>query len=141
MKTEKIVLSFIAVAVGIIAAGIAFYLYQSTKTVKVTKMVSITPPQSAPTQKLTNYLTVDSPKDEEVVDKRTITVSGKTMPDDVIVISAPGNDLVIRPAQNGNFTTTLTIQEDENSIEITSIAPNGEQVTVTKTVTYSTENF
>ncbi|MCL5432935.1 MAG: hypothetical protein M1524_02355 [Patescibacteria group bacterium] len=141
MKTEKIVLSFIAVAVGIIAAGIGFYLYQSTKTVKVTKTVSVTPTQSAPTEKPTNYLTVDSPKDEEVVDKKTITVSGKTMPNAVVIVSTLISDIVVQPTQNGNFTTTATIQEDQNPIEITSIMPNGEETTIKRTVTYSIENF
>lgn len=141
MKTEKIVISFIAVFVGIVVAGIAFYIYQSTKVISPnkTKTVSITPP--TPTPKATIYLTLSSPQDGEVFDKKVITVSGKTVPGSLVVISTDIGDQVISPSSVGDFSTTVTIGDGGNTLSITAIAPNGEQATQTRTVTFSTESF
>lgn len=141
MKIEKIVISLIAVVVGILFAGVAFYLYQSTKVVNdsETKTVAITPP--TPTPKATIYLSLDSPGEGDVSDKKTITVSGKTIPGSLVVISTDVDDQVITPSSVGNFSATTTIDNGGNIINVTAIAPNGEEITVRRTVTFSTESF
>jgi hypothetical protein len=141
MKTEKIVISFIAVFVGIVFAGGAFYLYQSTKVVSnsQTKTVAITPPN--PTPKATIYLSLDTPSEGEVFDKKTVTISGKTVPGSLVVISTDVDDQVVSPSSIGNFSATTTIDNGGNIINVTAIAPNGEEITVNRTVTFSTENF
>lgn len=141
MKGEKIVIAFIAVSIGILVAGVAFFLYQTTKILPSTKTktISISSPTSTPIPSV--FLTVDRPRDEEVSDKKIITISGKTAPSAIIVISTQSTDQVITPASNGNFSTTLIIDDGENEIEITSIAPNGEEARIVRTVTYSIESF
>ena len=143
MKSERIILSFVAVLVGLIVAGVAFYFYQMTKTVSepVSQKtgVSSTPPTPTPDKNL--FLSVQSPKDEEVVDKRTVTISGKTTSNAVIAISSETEDEVIKPAKNGDFSVTLTIADGANVIQITAIFPNGEERRMVRTVTYSSETF
>lgn len=141
MKTERIVLSFIAVLIGILVAGIAFYLFQATKTIpnSKTKIISVVAPTGGP--KSSVFLSIDSPKDEDVLDKKTITISGKTIPQAVIVISTPTTDQVVSPTTTGSFSATATLSDGENQIQITAIAPNGEEVKVNRTVTFSTEMF
>lgn len=145
MKKEKIVLSFLAVLFGLLVAGGAFYLYQSTKVIppSETKTISITPPSQvtkAP-QNSSIFLAVDTPKDEEVIDRKTITISGKTIPEASIAIITASTDQVVTPARNGNFSTTAVLENGVNYIEILAIAPNGEEAKVTRTVTFSTEDF
>jgi len=141
MKTEKIVLSFIAVLVGILVTGVAFYIYQSTRTVTPTdlKVTPKNPP--TPTLPAPNALSIDSPADQSVSDKKTITISGHSTPDSVIVVNKDDSDTVITPARNGDFNTTTTLDDGQNRIEITAIAPNGDETVVTRTVTFSTETF
>ncbi|MBP9719001.1 MAG: hypothetical protein KBD46_00890 [Candidatus Levybacteria bacterium] len=141
MKTEKIVISFIAIFIGIVVAGIAFYIYQSTKVVppSQTKTVSITPP--TPTPKATIYLTLSAPLEGEVFDKKVITVSGKTVPGSLVILSTDVSDQVVSPTSVGDFSSTVTIGENGNTLTVTAIAPNGEQITQTRTVTFSTESF
>jgi hypothetical protein len=141
MKTEKIVISFIAIFVGIIVAGIAFYIYQSTKVVpsSQTKTVAITPP--TPTPKATIYLSLSTPQDGQVFDKKIITVSGKTVPGSLVIISTDVSDQVVSPTAIGDFSADLTIGDAGNLVSVTTIAPNGEQITQTRTVTFSTESF
>lgn len=141
MKTEKIVISSLAVVVGILVAGAFFYFYQQTKTIpqNQTKVISLAQP--TPTLKPSIFLSVDKPTDEEVVDTKIISVSGKTDPMSIIIITTNSEDQIITPAQNGNFSATVTIDNGANKITITAIAQNGEEVKIVRTVTYSTENF
>lgn len=141
MKTEKIIISFIAVVIGLLFAGVAFYLYQSTKIVKPsnTKTVTIIPP--TPTFAPTVFLSVENPKDGDVVNKKTININGKTIPDATILVSTETSDEVVAPARNGAFSVTATIEDGTNQLTITAIAPNGEEAKVIRTITFSTENF
>lgn len=141
MKTEKIIISFIAILIGILFASVAFYFYQSTKTIpqSETKIAGTPTPTSKSGPAV--FLAIDSPKNEEVVNKKTINIVGKTIPEAIVVISTENTDEVIKPVSNGNFSTTAVIDNGVNKIEITAIAPNGEETKIIRTVTFSTENF
>ena len=143
MKKEKVVLSFIAVVLGLLVSGVAFYLYQSTKTIPDDKIktISIKPTVTPDLKTSSIFLSIDSPKDESVADKKIINVTGKTIKDAVVVVSTNIDDEVINPASNGNFSTTVNIENGQNQIEVTAIAPNGEEEKVIRTVTFSTESF
>lgn len=141
MKKENIIISFVAVVFGILAAGIIFFLYQSTKVISPSKIKTVPIQLPTPTPKPSVFLSIDSPKDEEVSDSKIIKVSGKTANDAIVVVSGESGDQVLEPALNGDFSTTINIGDDENIVEITAIAPNGEEVKVIKTITFSAENF
>ena len=139
MKTEKIVLSFIATVLGLLVAGVAFFLFSTkTTTPQKTKVIAIS---QTPTPIPSISFTLNEPKDEEVVKKKTITVSGKTRSDAVIVILTNGIENVIPPAISGNFSAEVTIANGQNIIEVIEIAADGETNSVKKTVTYSEEEF
>lgn len=141
MKTEKLVLSFIATLFGLLVAGLAFYFFQATKTVTPnnTKTVSFTKP--TPTSIPSVFLTVDRPKDEEVVSSKILVVSGRATSNAVVIVITETSEDVVPPAENGNFSTTVNLDEGQNVLEIISIAPNGESTRIKKTVTYSQEEF
>lgn len=143
MRAERVILSFVAVIVGLIAAGAAFYLYQMTKVIPdKDKTLTLVPKVSvSPTPDNANLLTVDTPKDETVTDKKVITISGKTRSDATVIITSEDNDEVVKPASNGNFSVTHSIPSGTTIIYITAVFPNGEEQTITRTVTFSTENF
>lgn len=143
MKAEKIVISFMAVVIGILVASLAFYLYQRTKVLPETqtKVATSIPPPSPTGKKPSIFLSLDTPKDEDVVDTKTVTISGKTNADATVVVITDADDMVVAPASNGNFSTTATIGNGTNKIEITAISPDGEETMATRTVTYSTESF
>ena len=141
MKKEKIILYFVATLFGLLVAGVVFYLYQTTRTVPSTtsKTISITSP--TPTISPSISLVLDRPKDEEVVNSKILIVSGKTQSDAVIVVITDSSQDVITPSANGNFSTTVNLDDGQNILEVISIAPNGESVKSKKTVTYSLEEF
>ncbi|OGH18673.1 MAG: hypothetical protein A3F31_05565 [Candidatus Levybacteria bacterium RIFCSPHIGHO2_12_FULL_38_12] len=141
MKTEKVILSFIAIIIGLLVTGIIFFLYQTTKIVPPNKIKNIVLLNPTPPPQSSLFLILDSPRDEEVVDKKIVTVSGKTQPDATVVISTNNTDDVITPASNGAFSSSITINDGQNQIEVVAIAPNGQEAHITKTITFSTETF
>ena len=140
MKQEKVILSFIMVLIGLLVAGSAFYFYQSGKQIKSTTSVTttITP---TPTEKPKIYLVILSPQNEEVVNNKTLTISGKTAPNATVIIITKSDQQVFQPSSQGDFSTTVTLNNDQNLINIQAILPGGESYTIQRTVTYSTSNF
>lgn len=143
MKKEGIALSLIALLIGIIVAGVGFYLYRSIQTNQKQKsktQITLMPTPS-PTPKKELLLSVTTPKDENVTNNKIITVAGSTDPNALVIVSTKFNDIVVNPEKNGDFSTPVTIEEGVNELTINAVLPNGESKRKTITITYSTENF
>ncbi len=141
MKQERVILSFIMVIIGLLVAGVAFYIYQGTKSVPSSK-TSILVASPTPTPVATSvYLNVDSPTDESVLGNKTVTVSGKTTPHPTIVIMTNSDQKVITPSGVGDFTTTIIITDGGNLLRVTAFGSDGQSETIQKTITYSIEDF
>ena len=142
MKQERVILSFVTVLIGLLVAGAVFYFYQSTKNVSpsTTNIVAAknTP---TPTPKPKMYLTFNQFPDEQVVSDKTFKISGKTNPEATVIVITQGGQDVLQPSTQGDFSTTITLSDDQNIIQIKSILPGGETINAQRTVTYSTEAF
>jgi len=141
MKKERTVLSLIAIAIGLLFAGIAFYIYQYTKILPPSKTKAVSVNAPTPTPKPSIFLLVNEPSDEKIFDKKIITVSGKTEENATVVIMTKSDFDVIKPSSVGDFSTTINLDGNVNVIRITAIAPNGEEQTVQRTVGFTTEDF
>lgn len=142
MKSERFILSFIAIIIGLLVAGGGFYIFQMTKAIPGPSNVTVKTTQPTPTPDLAGYyITVDTPADESVVDKRTVTISGKTLPDATITVSTEGDIQVVKPTTTGTYSVTETIGEGTSTFQVSAIFSNGYEKTVTRTITYSTETF
>jgi|SRR5581483_5454191 len=146
MKTEKVVISFVAALLGLIVAFVVFYFYQSSKIIPNPKS-NLTSASNAnrinptPTPDKTFYLTVESPSDESVVSNKTIEITGRANPNSTIVSITPTDQQVVSPTQTGTFSISTTIGDGANIVEVTAISPSGEEKSVSETITYSTEDF
>ncbi len=142
MRSERVILSFVAVLIGLLFAGASFYIYehyfknapQKSQTV-IVKNVSPTPDTS------NDYITIDNPPDEEVVSNHTIQITGKATKDTTIMVSTPVDDEVALSSADGNFSLTATIDDNTNIMQITAIFPDGTEQQIKKTITYSTQTF
>jgi hypothetical protein len=141
MKQERVILSFVAVLIGLLAAGLAFYFYQSTKTIPSSNQVTVNAPTPTPTPKPTVYLSLNAPDNEIVVTSKTLAINGMANPDATIIIYTDSGQQVIQPSTQGDFSTTLTLDDGENLIKLMAILPDGETMSLQRTVTYSTEDF
>lgn len=144
MRAEKVILSFVAVFVGLIAAGVAFYLYQTTQTIPTDQTkpsatkISILPKKISTN---TDIFTVETPTDGQVFDQKLINIKGTAVKGATITISTDDNDQVVQPADNGDFTLTQTIPDGTSIIEFSVIFPDGMEKKIDRTVTFSTANF
>ena len=128
MKSERIILSFVAVLVGLMAAGGTFFLYQHyVKKPPVTKVlnVSIKPsPTLVIVHNSNDYLNIDNPSDEQVVTMPNIQITGKATKDATIIVSTPINDQAAISSNDGSFSLTTTLDNDTNQLLITAIFPD-----------------
>ena len=141
MKQERVILSFIMVLIGLLVAGGIFYFYQSTKTVSPSNINIVNRVTPSPTPEPKIYLSLDEPTNETVVSNKTLTIKGNANPNATILIITNSDQQVIQPSTLGDFSTTVTLDDDQNLIQVRSILPSGETSFIQRTVTYSTEAF
>ncbi|MBI5044525.1 MAG: hypothetical protein HZC02_01235 [Candidatus Levybacteria bacterium] len=142
MKAERIILSLIAIFVGLLVAGGAFYIYQMTKQIPDDQADTITiKSHPTPTPRSANFLSIESPKNESIVENKTITITGKTVPKSTIIVSTVSSDQVVKPSAAGNFSLTQVIDTGVNLVTVTAIFPDGNQQTQQRIVSYVTEDF
>ena len=141
MKQERVILSFIMVLIGLLVAGVVFYFYQTTKVVSDKSSVGNSNQTPTPSPKPTVFLVLNQPSNEQVVSNKTLLVSGKTNQDATVIIITDSDQLVLKPSSQGDFSTTITLSNDQNLIRVRAVTPNGETAVLDRTVTYSTEDF
>jgi len=140
MKKERLFLSVGALVIGLIVAVVAFYLYQSAKVISPQKNRPLTN-ITKPTPKSTFFLSLAEPRDEEVSNKRVITVSGKTEPKVTLLIYTQDSEETAISSNDGSFSTTIAIAGGVNKLSVTAASPNGEIQTIVRTVSFTSENF
>lgn len=137
---ERIVIVFIAVALGLFVTTIGFLLYQQTKVLP--KGTGVNPgviKQQDDKNKL--YLTVEQPANESLTDKRTVIIAGKTNPENTITASTNQEDIVATPSKDGSFSISITIDTGSNKLVTRAISPTGEEKSDVRVITYSQEDF
>lgn len=141
MKTERLILSLIVIFIGLLVAGGAFYLFQLTKQIPNGANNITIKAKATPTPSSTNYLVIDTPQEESISKVKTITIAGKVVPKSTLVISNGTNDQIVEPSSSGSFSVTSSLDEDTTLFYITAIFPDGEEKTLTRTVSFVTEEF
>lgn len=136
---ERIVIVFIAIAIGLIVTTLVFFLYQQTRSIENRQGTITNPPTPTPDNSF--FLTVDEPQDESLSDKRSIIVRGRTNPENTIIVSTNQEDVAAKPATDGKFSITITIDAGANIIITRALLSNGETLSDTRAVTFNTEEF
>lgn len=94
-------------------------------------VITPTPTQAPPLNQI--GLSVTSPVNNAVVTNPKVTVSGHTVPGADVGI----NDMDIKADTNGNFSTTITLDEGENTIDVIASDADGNASEQMLTVTYN----
>lgn len=137
---ERIVIVFIAIAIGLLVTTLIFFLYQQTKAIPqgASNVIEGLP---TPTPQGSVYLVIDEPKDESISDRRLIQIKGRANPDNLVIVSTNQEDAVVATTTDGKFSVSITIDAGTNKIVTRAIAPSGEEAIDTRIVTFSTEEF
>lgn len=141
MNKEKLLLIFGAAFVGIIVASVLFFVYQSTKKITDSDQKTLNIEDVSNDEDSSISLIIDEPKDEAVVDVRTIKVIGKTEPNSKILVVSQSSEEAGVASNNGNFSMDISLSNDENIIEIIAVTPEGEVIKTRRIVTFSTQDF
>lgn len=78
----------------------------------------------------TPFLEVTSPLDQQTVNIETITVSGRTDPEDKVNI----NNQEIQVDSSGKFSQEIKLSESVNNISIKAISKSGKEVNIQRTI-------
>lgn len=140
MRIEKVILAIAGIFAGLFVAGIAFYIYQTTKTISPTSIKTITLQKPTPAGG-TVPLAVDVPADESVTTSKVVQISGKTNPQATIIVTTDTTDTVVSPSADGAFSLTATLAIGENRLIITAIMPDGNEAQKVLTVNVISEDF
>lgn len=143
---ERIVIVLIATLLGLLLTTAGYFIYQAAVTYQQDAQKDSAPINLEDNTKVTpeatpEELTITKPKNEAVLDKRTIEVKGRTFAENTVVVSTNSEDIVGTPAKDGKFSVTVTIAAGVNKIVTRSISPDGTEYTDERVVTYSTEDF
>lgn len=138
---ERIVIVFIAVALGLLVTTAGFFLYQQTKILPKSANQKNISPKASPTPENKTYLSIEEPANESISDKRTISIKGKTNPENTLIISTNQEDIVVSPTSEGGFSATITIDTGTNKVVTRAVSPNGDERIDTRIITYSQEDF
>jgi cytoskeletal protein RodZ len=76
-------------------------------------------------------LTVDSPKENQIVSGNSVTVFGSTDPDVKITV----NDQPVLVDQDGKFSVDIGITQSTNGIDIVAVSRSGKERTVSRKIT------
>lgn len=140
MRIEKIILAIAGIAAGLFVAGIAFYIYQTTKTISPSSIKTITLQKPTPSAGSVP-LAIDSPVDEAVLSSRVVQISGKTDPKATIVITTDSADTAVSPSADGAFSLSVTLPSGENRVILSAIMPDGTESQKVLTVNITSEDF
>lgn len=139
---ERLVIIIIAIVAGLFITSAGFFIYQATKKTADTPGQNIggnAAPTPAPEDSL--YVKISEPADELITNKRTLQIKGATNPTNTIVVSTNQEDITAKPTNDGQFSVTIEIDAGANIVITRAIAPNGDSVEDTRTITYSSEEF
>jgi len=99
-----------------------------------------TPPQPTekPKNQSTNNITIDSPENESIVNNSKTTVSGKSSPKSIIIITTSQKTYTQNTKEDGLFSVDVDLESGANKINISSIDTEDNQTDIQIIVTYST---
>lgn len=151
MKKEVFLAITIGFTLGLI---ITFGIYTANKSLKnlpsLTNRTSptqapeptggTTPTAAAPAPNAI-LLTMSSPVDEALLDKNSVTLSGKTTAGAAVAILSETGETLVAANSAGDFTASVSLEGGYNRITITAYDRDGKSASQNLTVTYSSSKI
>jgi len=137
---------FIAIAIGFaLGLVITFGIWTANKALKETapkKEETALPKQvteeQLPTPTPQSLLVITSPEDNSISSKEKIEVSGKTTSEATVVILYQEGEKIIEANSEGIFSSEITLVGGSNEITVSTYDDQGNEISKTITVVYST---
>ena len=141
MSKESIIVGIFGLSLGLLVAW-AIWNFKSPSPQPQEVAVSPTPFAAAtPTPAPQVSLTLESPVNDYLATESSILVKGIAKPGDTVVISTNLEDQVLTAGSNGSFSQTISLEEGENTLTVTSYGPGRKEESLQKTVIYTKESL
>jgi uncharacterized protein YgfB (UPF0149 family) len=135
MKKEFVIAILVGLVMGLF---ITYGIYYSQKTQQESQVATTIQEleQVVPTlaQENNGKVAVYLPDDETVISEKTTTVTGKTTPNDFVVIYVNDLPLITQADDQGNFSKEVALQDLANIIKIHILDEDGEDFIIERTV-------
>lgn len=135
MKKEFVIAILVGLVMGLF---ITYGVYYSQKTQEesqiVTTIQELEQLDEEPSTELNGKIVVYLPDDESVTDAKTTTVTGKTDPQDFIVIYVNDSPIITQADEAGNFSKEVQLQDLANIIRIHVVDEDGTDHVIERTV-------
>jgi hypothetical protein len=143
MKKEIIIAIIIGFALGLL---ITFGIWTANKAIKnkpttpaeETDLITPTEPTPAATE---FSLTIISPEDDSLINTNKVELKGSTVANALIVIAEENGEKIIEADEEGSFATELVLIAGTNEIKITAFNSEGDEVSKTLSLVYSTKEI
>lgn len=139
---------FLAVAVGfVLGLLITFGIWTANRSLKNTFQPEIAETSPSPSPEPESIvpaafsLTIVTPEDEALVTTSEISVSGKTVPQAVVVIMSENSEQIVTTDSTGAFTADVTLEGGYNRLQVTAFDATGSSTSQTLLVTYTTSKI
>jgi len=144
MKKEVLIAIIIGFGLGLV---ITFGVWRANKVLKEVAPKQQSPPSQVQEEEKTPSptppssqlsLVITSPEDNSIINKEKIVVSGKTSSEATVVITYEEGEKIIQTDENGNFSSEITLVGGANEIIVSAYDEEGNEVTKTLNLVYST---
>lgn len=140
MKKEAIFAIIFGIILGL---GITFGIYKFRQNRAPTAEEQLQQIEATPTitETANEKLLIISPKDESIVTSTTLRISGTAEANEMIAILVNEKEYVTQADSIGAFAQNVELDQGGNVIEVTAIAADGKQTTVTQNIVVSTASL
>lgn len=138
LSTKYFIISHIIILVLGLIFLLGLYYILNIQYQKPTKPFLNGPVTSIPK---TLKLDVDQPADDSLTFQNSIVVSGQTSPLKEVLIFSETQNLVIKSASNGSFSTVINLQSGVNNITVAVFDTDGDEKSIERTVYFSKEKL
>lgn len=139
MRKEVLIAILVGFALGLV---ITFGVWSANKALTSKKAPIVPEEEITPEAQVTPTppfsLVISKPEDESISDVEKITISGTTEPQAQIVIIGEKGEEILEADEKGIFTSEVSLVSGTNEITITAFSENGDEVSKTLNVVYST---
>ena len=85
----------------------------------------------------TVFIEILTPENESIIEKSNIVVSGKTMPNSIVIVNTPNNTFHTNANNDGQFDIDIKLESGINILHFTAISPDDSQIEKELLLTYS----
>ena len=125
------------ILVTLVGLGAVLWIRKSAQPPATSQLAQVVSHTPAP---LPLFLELTSPKSDELAVGEEIIVSGRTLPNITVLIYTDTDQTSLESDANGQFESTVSLDEGSNTLTVTAFADNGDEFSESIDVVYDPQS-